>query len=1222
MTDPTRSGPFSRDLRRWPTDPAQFVDTTLCPSCFSRLGSATCGVCGLQLAVPAASDLLTASTRVYEAERDRQAVITRMRAEQAVALAAARAAPVAPAAPAAPPQPIVPPPPVAPVAPVAGPPMAPVAPQRSGVQLVLLTLGVVLLSVAAVVFLFVAYIVASLEVRSIIIAAASVLVLALAWLLRARRLPGTAEGVASVAVVLLVLDAYTVRANDVFGTGTLRFSIYWGAALLAVAALLAATRLVSGVRVPGFAAAGITPVAVFLLATSVVAEADAETGVWLGFLGSALAGVSALLVRPAAERIVVLIEGLAAGVLAFVAAAWALPDVDWNVTWTYGAVAVLWLIAWAALRLPTARLRPVWSRVAAVMLGASAALAPALGAVGELDAIDAVWIAPATAAAVACVFAALTLLGRVTADARAAFLTAGMIALAAASPGVGLGIALIAGMLANGLVPWALTGDTDWVPPFSDFELGAVLTPAVTAVGAAIGLAFLRRLRALAALPLSLASFAIVVASTVAPSIPVALVILLGLAGAALASAAVPATRRLRGAIPTLAASGMTAAAIAWVVAHASADIWWWVVLSILVLAVAGRLLAPRVWTAGSAVVFGLVHLVIASTLFAITTATLPVWADAAHHAFPTPWDSPWLWMGTAGALVLGGVAFAPRLTRGDRAALVAPLFAATLLATTTLVIAPTPTLSWMPAMLLALAGASWLRPSVPIELRIAFAAATPLALGLGTAGLAHQLAGADVIALALAGASVVGAGLAHVISRLGRATVGAWSGSVGLVGVVALGVGISTLYADEPWLVLLVLTPVPVILAAVSGDPIGGRSPIRHLSWLSLVLAVATVWTWLAGDAVTEVEAYSLPLAAALAIAGTLITWRRTTTASTAAGRTTLFASATAVAVLPSVGSSADSELRTLVLAAVGVVVVIAGQFLPEHARGVPVRLLAVVAGWTAVTGAAVVRGTAIAAGEPSALIPEFWPLIALAAGVFAAIAWARGGSRPAMLAEWSLAASLVLATVPTMVAIAYDHEATIRAAVLLPALAAVHIANAAVLRRPFAGRILGWSSLGALVAWSALAFTAGSVDPFDLTTIPLAVALIAAGALRMRRSPALGSWPALGPGLGVLLVPWLIADWTDSELWRIVALGIVSVAAVVAGAVWRLQAPLLIGAAVLLVHALNQLWPWITWLYEAVWWWLWLAIAGALLIAIAATYERQLRLARGVVHRIASLR
>ena len=106
-------------------------------------------------------------------------------------------------------------------------------------QVLLLTLGVVLISITAIVFLFVAYLVASLEVRSVIIAAASVLVLAVAWLLRARRLPGTAEGVASVAIVLLLLDVWIVRVNELFGTDELDAAAYAGGALLVVAAILA-----------------------------------------------------------------------------------------------------------------------------------------------------------------------------------------------------------------------------------------------------------------------------------------------------------------------------------------------------------------------------------------------------------------------------------------------------------------------------------------------------------------------------------------------------------------------------------------------------------------------------------------------------------------------------------------------------------------------------------------------------------------------------------------------------------------------------------------------------------------------------------------------------------------------------------------------------------------------------------------------------------------------
>jgi hypothetical protein len=159
-------------------------------------------------------------------------------------------------------------------------------------------------------------------------------------------------------------------------------------------------------------------------------------------------------------------------------------------------------------------------------------------------------------------------------------------------------------------------------------------------------------------------------------------------------------------------------------------------------------------------------------------------------------------------------------------------------------------------------------------------------------------------------------------------------------------------------------------------------------------------------------------------------------------------------------------------------------------------------------------------------------------------------------------------------------------------------------------------------LIVGGTVGLVTAEVDPFDLVTASVGAALVGAGAVRMSRSPRLGSWPALGPGLAVLLVPPLIADFVDPELWRLITLGVVAVAVVVVGAVLRLQAPLVLGGSVLLIHAIAQLWPWITWLYEAVWWWLWLGIAGVILVALAATYERQLRLARGVVRSIAELR
>ncbi len=125
------------------------------------------------------------------------------------------------------------------------------------------------------------------------------------------------------------------------------------------------------------------------------------------------------------------------------------------------------------------------------------------------------------------------------------------------------------------------------------------------------------------------------------------------------------------------------------------------------------------------------------------------------------------------------------------------------------------------------------------------------------------------------------------------------------------------------------------------------------------------------------------------------------------------------------------------------------------------------------------------------------------------------------------------------------------------------------------------------------------------------------------LRRNPQARTWPTLGPGLALLTLPSLAYDFFgDVELWRVVALGVVALALVVVGAVLRLQAPLVLGSAVLLVHGVAQLWPWISTAYEYVPWWLWLGIGGALLIYLAARYEKNMRALRTSFTAVTSLR
>lgn len=1249
MTDRPSSSE-ARGPRRWPADPAQFVDTTRCPACFSRLASTRCDVCGLDVGVPAAAELFRLSSDLYEGERTRQAFIGRMRAEQAARWAAAVAqadaagpasiavaagpsipvtalaspAPVPPlATPPAPAEsalPAVTPPAAAPNA--ADPTAAPASParRRSGVQVLLLTLGVVLISVAAVVFLFVAYLVANLEVRSVIIAGASVLVLGVAWLLRARGLPGTAEGVAAVAVVLLLLDVWIVRANALFGSDALEASAYAGTALAAVTALLAGTRVASRIRVPGLAAAALAPVSAFLLAYAV--DPDTAAGAWLGGLAIVVVGAVAVALLPRSpERIILCVAGLAGAAVALATAGWALPELAWGETWAFlavGAACVVFVIATLAARAPVAR---SWAIAAGAGAGAAAALAPALGVTEELSEVVATWLAPATAGAVAAVFAALTRRPAVIRGAaRAALIAASAVAVVSSIWGLFLGCATVFERFLASTPPWQVGHQAliRWTSG-TDLDAGAILVPFILAAGSLVVLLLIGAARRMLAVPVAAFLVAAIIGATFVPGVALPVAILAAVGAGALAFAAFgrvgdPAL------LAVLATLGPAAAAFAWWVGWSNEEVWPWATAAVVAAAVAGRVLAPRVWPAPAALGMGAAHLVLAVLLVATTSYFVPDWLAASDVELTGAWGSGWFWLGTTAAVLLAAVVLLPGLRVVDRTTLAATTLSAALAGAFATALFGVE-LGWLPAAIIAVVATAGVRVVASGFLRSLLAATGPVMLALALERVLASIPGAPPSVLGAAAGVLAAAVLAPLVLPIDRGARLAWRVSVGLTGVVSLAAIASA--GDQAWLLLLLLAPVPIVLAALDGDPIGGASDTRHLSWLSLALAVAAVWTRLVGDGVDDLEAYSLPLAAALAIAAGLVTWRRPADgAAPASGRTALFAAAAGVAVLPSVGSSTDSDLRTLVLIASGAVVGLAASFLPDHARGVPVRLLGVATGWVALTGAAVVRGSATAIGEAGRLPVEFWPLLALLAGAVLAVIWARAASRPEIVGEVMLGASVVAASIPTVLAILSGDRPTLRAAVLFPAIAVVHVAGAATRARPFAGPVLAAATLGVLLAGGLVVLVSGDVDPFDLVTASAGVALIGAGAIRMARSPELGSWPALGPGLAVLLVPPLLADFIDSDLWRLIALGVVASAAVVVGAVRRLQAPLLLGGGVLLVHAIAQLWPWISAAYEAVWWWLWLGIAGVILIALAATYERQLRLARGVIRSIAELR
>jgi len=152
-------------------------------------------------------------------------------------------------------------------------------------------------------------------------------------------------------------------------------------------------------------------------------------------------------------------------------------------------------------------------------------------------------------------------------------------------------------------------------------------------------------------------------------------------------------------------------------------------------------------------------------------------------------------------------------------------------------------------------------------------------------------------------------------------------------------------------------------------------------------------------------------------------------------------------------------------------------------------------------------------------------------------------------------------------------------------------------------------WAALALGQAALAVGLAAAGVRAPEPYTLPAAVTMIVFGWQRARRAPEAGSWPRYGPGLAVLLLPSLVAAWSDHGWIRPLLLGLAAAGVTLAGARARLRAPLLIGAAVAVTDAGRQLAPAIARLAGLVPRWVPIALLGLILLAVGATYEARLR-------------
>ncbi|TWD83798.1 hypothetical protein FB561_4967 [Kribbella amoyensis] len=154
-----------------------------------------------------------------------------------------------------------------------------------------------------------------------------------------------------------------------------------------------------------------------------------------------------------------------------------------------------------------------------------------------------------------------------------------------------------------------------------------------------------------------------------------------------------------------------------------------------------------------------------------------------------------------------------------------------------------------------------------------------------------------------------------------------------------------------------------------------------------------------------------------------------------------------------------------------------------------------------------------------------------------------------------------------------------------------------------------------GALLIIASIAFVAGSgTTTVEWFTLPPAAIMLAIGILRWRDQP---SWLFLGPGLLLALAPsTLLANGNDIPRTTLVVAA--ATAAILIGTRGSLQAPFVLGAAALTKIAVWQLLE----VAPLIPRWITLALAGAVLLAVGATYERRLHQAKAAARWITALR
>ncbi|MDI6521660.1 hypothetical protein QMA61_36395 [Streptomyces coelicoflavus] len=216
--------------------------------------------------------------------------------------------------------------------------------------------------------------------------------------------------------------------------------------------------------------------------------------------------------------------------------------------------------------------------------------------------------------------------------------------------------------------------------------------------------------------------------------------------------------------------------------------------------------------------------------------------------------------------------------------------------------------------------------------------------------------------------------------------------------------------------------------------------------------------------------------------------------------------------------------------------------------------------------------------------------------------------------------------ATVPVEVAGAAAGLLALALAVTDPPMLAVVLSLCGVLTAGTAlrpeRRAAGYAAAALFLLATWVRLTAWEVTTPEAYTLPVTAPALIVGLLRRRRDTAVSSWTAYGAGLALTLVPSLLVAWDDRHWLRPLLLGVAALAVTLAGARYRLQAPLVVGGGVLALVTLHELAPYLVQVVGALPRWAPPALAGLVLLALGATYEQRLRDARRLREALGRLR